>query len=397
MRIVQINICDNGSTGKIMMDILSTIDDSVQKRAYVSKKYGNSPIVYQMHSNFDYKVHKFLSMYLGLDEWGSYFSTKKLIKELKKFKPDILHLHNIHSNSINFVLLFKYIKKYNIKTIWTLHDCWAFTGGCFYFDYNNCNKWKTQCNHCQYLKSAGMATNIDCTKKLYKLKKKAFTGVKDMTLVTPSKWLANLVGQSFLSEYPIKVINNGINLDNFYYQDNHTFDNIIDRNKRILLGVATPFNERKGYSDFIKLSQLIDNDKYQIVMVGLSESQIQSLPSNIVGIKRTDNQSQLAELYSIAYAFINLTYEDNFPTVNIEALACGTPVICYKTGGATEMLNSSNAIVIKKGNVDEIPKVLSDIERLKNNKESFQKETKQLFSRERMTADYLNLYFEENI
>ena len=394
MKIASINICDNGSTGKIMLDIFNQLDDSDEKLAFVRHKYGDNDVVQRINTTFGYRVHKLLSMYFGLDEWGNYFATKKVVKELRKFKPDILHLHNIHNFTINYRILFDYIKKDNVKVVWTLHDCWSFTGGCFYFDKNNCDKWKTGCEKCKFLKSAGMVTNIDATHKLYKIKKKSFTGVKNMTIVTPSNWLTNLAKQSFLKEYNIVTINNGINLDNFYPQDNHKFDDIVDRSKKILLGVAMPFDERKGYDDFIKLSELVDSNEYQIVMVGLNDQQIQSLPNGIVGIKRTDNQKQLAELYSIAYAFLNLTYEDNFPTVNIEALSCGAPVICYKTGGATEMLSEDNAIVVDKGDYAKIVEMLKNIAPLRNNNAEWIDKVKKHYSSKRMALDYCNIYKE---
>lgn len=394
MRIASINICDNGSTGKIMLDIFSVLDESDEKLAYVSFKYGNSPFVKRIHSRTGYRIHKLLAMYFGLDEWGSYFSTMKVVHALKKFKPDILHLHNLHNFTINYRLLFRYIKKYNINTVWTLHDCWSFTGGCFYFEYNGCDKWRTGCEKCKFLKSAGMVTNIDATRKLYNIKKETFTGVQNMKIVTPSNWLTNLAKQSFLKEYDIVTINNGINLDNFYPQDNHTFDNIVDRSKKILLGVAMPFDERKGYSDFIKLSEIVDANEYQIVLVGLSDQQIQSLPNGIVGIKRTDNQKQLAELYSMSYALLNLTYEDNFPTVNIEALSCGAPVICYKTGGATEMLSEDNAIVVDKGDYADIVGKLNSVSQLKNNSAEWIDKVKKQYSSKRMALDYCNIYKE---
>lgn len=393
MKIASINICDNGSTGKIMLDIFNQLDDSDEKLAFVRHKYGDNDVVQRINTTFGYRVHKLLSMYFGLDEWGNYFATKKVVKELRKFKPDILHLHNLHNFTINYRILFDYIKKDNVKVVWTLHDCWSFTGGCFHFDKNNCDKWKKdECKDCKFLKSAGMYSKINRTNQLYNIKKKAFCGVQNMTIVTPSNWLTNLAKQSFLKEYDIVTINNGINLDNFYPQDNHTFDDIVDRNKKILLGVAMPFDERKGYDDFIKLSELVDSNEYQIVLVGLSDQQIQSLPNGIVGIKRTDNQKQLAELYSIAYAFLNLTYEDTFPTVNIEALSCGTPVICYQTGGATEMLSKDNAIVVDKGDYADIVGKLNSVSQLKNNSAEWIDKVKMQYTSKRMAIDYCNIY-----
>ena len=395
MYIVQINICDNGSTGKIMRDIMNALPaDSVESKAYVSRKYTDDQRVVCMHTKFRYRVHKFLSMYLGLDEIGSYFSTKKVVKELKKRKPDILHLHNIHNHTINYRVLFKFIKQYDIPVVWTLHDCWTFTGGCFHFEYNGCYKWKSGCGDCRFLRDVGMAVPIDCTKREYCVKRKCFTGVKHMVLVTPSQWLKNWIEQSYMQEYPVTVINNGINLNNFKPTYNHTFDDKLDRSKKILLGVASPFGEKKGFSDFIKLSQIIDKDKYQIVLVGVSDEQIRKMSDGMVGIKRTDNQVQLAELYSLAYAFVNFTYEDNFPTVNLEALACGTPIICYKTGGATEMLNEKNGIVLKQGDYIALSEILDKIEVLRHNKNIFAEEAHNKYSAEVMAKKYKAIYDE---
>ena len=396
MRIVQINTCDNGSTGKIMLDIMSELGNDLEKVAYVSRKYTDNSDVIRMHTRFRYRVHKFLSMYLGLDEWGSYFSTGKVLRQMKKNMPDIIHLHNIHNHTINYRRLFKFIKKYDIPVVWTLHDCWSFTGGCFYFEYNNCYKWQNGCHDCKFLHDAGMVAPIDCTKREYRIKKKSFTGVKRMVLVTPSQWLKNLVEQSYMKEYPVTVINNGINLENFKPTDNHTFDNVVDRSKKILLGVASPFSKRKGFSDFLKLAQIIDKERYQIVLVGVSDEQIQKLPDGVIGIKRTDNQSQLAELYSMAYAFLNFTYEDTFSMVNIEALACGTPVICYKTGGATEMLDNRNSIILGQGKYVCVIEGLDKIEILRNNNRRFSEEIRNKYSSESMTKKYRTLYYEKS-
>lgn len=393
MRLVQINICDNGSTGKIMLDIFDSLGKDVEKVAYVSRKYTDREFVKRMHTRMQYRIHKFLSMYLALDEFGSYFTTKKVIKELEKNKPDILHLHNIHNHTINYRLLFGYIKKNNIKTVWTLHDCWAFTGGCFHFEYNGCDKWRGGCGNCKFLESTATRIPINCTSKYYEIKKKAFTGVKNMIIATPSKWLKNLVKQSFLKDYRVEVVNNGVNLSNFNYVEEHSFDNVIDRNKKIILGVASPFGEKKGFNDFLKLAGKIGDD-YRIVLVGLRNNQIDSLPGNIVGIERTDNQRQLAGLYSMAYAFVNLTYEDTFSMVNLEALSCGTPVICYDTGGAVEMLNDKNSVIVKQGDLNGIVNALGRIDDLKRNAKDFTQQIKSEFSCDKMASQYLRLYEE---
>ena len=247
-------------------------------------------------------------------------------------------------------MLFDYLAKSNKKIIWTLHDCWAFTGHCTYFSYVKCSKWKHGCKNCPQKNEYPSSILIDRSHSNWEKKKKLFSSVKNLTIVTPSKWLANLVRKSFLSNSRIVVINNGIDTEIFKPVD---FSRIKKRlklsNKKILLGVAAVWNKRKGLEDFVKLNQVIDREKYQIILVGLSKKQIESLPSEIIGITRTDSTEELAELYSMAYIFINPTYEDNFPTTNLEAQACGTPVITYKTGGSIESVPLDN--YVEPGNI----------------------------------------------
>lgn len=237
-------------------------------------------------------------------------------------------------------------------------------GHCSYFTYANCTKWENKCEKCQekdnYPKSL-----IDNSKKNYELKKQLFTEIKKLTIVTPSEWLANLVKKSFLKEYEIKVINNGIDLNVFKsaYDENIYEKYNIPRNKKIILGVASVWEKRKGLDDFIKLSNIID-ENYTIVLVGISKEQQKKLPEKIVAIKRTENMEELANIYSQANVFVNPTYEDNFPTTNLEAMACGTPVITYNTGGCKEAVNNKTGVVIKVGDIDSIKKNLEKIDNM---------------------------------
>ena len=289
-------------------------------------------------------------------------------------------------------LLFNYIRENNIKVIWTLHDCWAFTGQCAYFSTKQCEKWKTKCHNCPLLKNYPKAI-IDNSTWNYQKKKKLFTGL-DITLVTLSKWLADLVKKSFLKEYQVKVINNGIDLNIFKPTKSNFRKRYNIENKKIILGVASVWDSRKGLTDFIKLSKILNED-YVIVLIGLSKKQIKSLPDNIIGITRTENQKELAGIYSIADVLLNPTYEDNYPTVNIEALACGTPVLSYDTGGSIEFVNfikdNNTKYIIEKN------KVISDINNLKEyidgiiNNKLILKDIK-LLDEKTMIDKYLELY-----
>ena len=247
-------------------------------------------------------------------------------------------------------MLFNYIKKYNIRTIWTLHDCWAFTGHCPHFDMIGCDKWKTCCCECPQYKEYPKSF-FDNSKYMYKLKKKWFTGAKNLTIVTPSNWLAGLVKQSFLKDYPVKVINNGIDLTIFKPIESEFKKIYSIEDKSILLGVAFGWGVKKGLDVFIELSEKLD-DKFQIVLVGTDENTDKKLPKNIISIHRTQNQTELAEIYSAANLFINPTREENYPTVNMESIACGTPVLTFNTGGSPEILTEDTGIVVPKNDID---------------------------------------------
>ena len=301
-------------------------------------------------NRFARNLHLQLAKLTGFNGCFSVFDTWRFLKKVDKIKPDIIHLHNLHNCYINLPMLFKYIKRRTIKVVWTLHDCWAFTGQCTYFTMAKCDKWKTGCYGCtQYKKYP--ECNVDRTKTMYKLKKKWFTGVEDITFITPSEWLADLVKQSFLKDYPVKVINNGIDLSVFKPTESDFREKHGLQNKYIVLGVASPWDKRKGFDVFLKLSERFD-DKYKIVLVGLSKEQKENLPLNIIGFERTANQTELAQVYTAADVFANPTREEVLGLVNIEALACGTPVVTFETDGSPECIDEFCGSVTKCDDID---------------------------------------------
>ena len=359
MKIIEINSCNFGSTGGIMLNI-ADIARKEGHEVYVSYPDSNSNRKKQtdgdilIGNRFARNLHLQLAKLTGFNGCFSMFDTWRFLKKVDKIKPDIIHLHNLHNCYINLPMLFKYIKRHDIKVVWTLHDCWAFTGQCTYFTMAKCDKWKRDCYGCtQYKKYP--ECNIDRTKTMYKLKKKWFTGVKDITFITPSEWLADLVKQSFLKDYPVKVINNGIDLSVFKPTESDFREKHGLQNKYIVLGVASPWEKRKGLDVFLKLAKRFD-DRYKFVLVGLSKEQKENLPPNIIGFERTANQTELAQVYTAADVFANPTREDNFPTVNIEALACGTPVVTFKTGGSPEMIDENCGSVAACDDVDSFEK-----------------------------------------
>lgn len=356
MKIFAINICPDGSTGHIMMNIskesqnhgLEYITSSAPKYFLYNKNH------YIIGNKYERKIHLLIGKFIGCEFCCSYFATKKLIKRIKSENVDIIHLHNIHAYYLNLKVLMKYIITSGKKVVWTFHDCWPFTGQCPHFIVAKCNKWKTECFDCPQYKSYPY-TIVDKTKKKYKLKKELFTSIENLTIVTPSKWLCDLVKQSYLKDYDVKVINNGIDLNLFKPINSDFKEKYNIEDKKIVFGCASPWSERKGLDVFVKLSDMLSDD-YKIVLVGLSKEQIENLPKNILGIERTNNQEELAKFYTMADVFVNPTREDNFPTVNIEALACGTPVVTFNTGGSPEIIDETCGSVVECDDVDSLKK-----------------------------------------
>lgn len=372
MKVVSINTVCNGSTGKIMGSISSSLIEIGEEAFCIygrRKGYANIPCK-KIGGFFSFWYHVFITTVFDLHGHGSYFKTKKIVRELKKLNPDIIHLHNIHGYYINYKVLFAYLKnEYQGRVFWTLHDCLPMTGHCAYFSNVSCEKWKTECHDCPNKKMYPTSLIFDRSRKNYQEKKNLFNGVKDLTIITPSIWLQNIVASSYLKNYPVKTINNGIDLNTFYPR---LTDSILDKynipkDKKVLLGVASVWEKRKGLDDFLLLSEKIDK-QYIVVLVGLTSRQIKKVSGykNIIGIKRTENQDDLASLYSVSFALINPTYEDNYPTVNIEALASGTRVIAYDTGGCVEQAENPNMYIVKKAtknnNVKNIIKLIETMD-----------------------------------
>jgi len=304
----------------------------------------------------DYRIHGVVNRLLDNHGFCSYGATKRFLEQVKEYDPDVIWLHNVHGYYIHIGLLFEYLKTCGKKIYWTLHDCWAFTGHCAYFDYVGCDRWKTGCHDCLQKKSYPSSMLLDRSKANYWKKRSLFTGIPNMTLITPSQWLANLVKQSFLTEYPVEVVYNTINTDIFKPTSSNFREKHGLQDKTVLLGVASVWEKRKGLDDFIRLAEMLDNG-YRIILVGVTPEQAKQLPSNILAIPRTNSPKELAEIYTAADLFVNPTYEDNYPTVNLEARACGTRIVTYDTGGCRETIGTQD-VLVAKGDVQSIMKQL---------------------------------------
>ncbi len=400
MKIASINIVTNGSTGKIMLQIAIV----ARATGYDARTY--APIPYYKKSKqwmipdipghtfygtrSEAMFHNYLGKLFGLNGMLSASGTKQLVRELEDFNPDVLHLHNLHKYCINFPLLFDYIKHSGVKVVWTLHDCWTFTGHCPCFVMAGCDKWKTGCHHCPQL-SVYPKSFVDDSKRMWNNKKKWFTGIENMTLVTPSRWLADLVRESYLSEYPVKVIHNGIDLSVFKPMESNFREKYNCEDKIILLGVAFDWGRRKGLDVFIELSQRLP-EKYRIVLVGTNDKVDKQLPENIISIHKTNNQQELAEIYSAADLFVNPTREDNYPTVNMESIACGTPVLTFRTGGSPEIVDDTCGFVVDCDDVDSMEKEIIRITTEKPFTKEMCVERARLFDMNEKFKEYIKLY-----
>lgn len=396
MRIAEINSCNFGSTGNIMLEIAEVAEKCGHTAAVCypksrgnAKKQKETDIV--IGSRLSRNLHLKLAEITGLSGCFSYFSTLDFLRKLNKFKPDIIHLHNPHNCYVNLPLLFGYIKKHNIKTVWTLHDCWSFTGHCPHFDMIGCDKWKTGCYSCPQYKEYPKSL-FDNSKYMYSLKKKWFTGIENMTIVTPSKWLAGLVKESYLRDYPVKVINNGIDLNIFKPTESDFREKYALENKYIVLGVAFGWGKRKGLDVFIELAKRLDEEKYKIVLVGTDDNIDKLLPENIISIHRTQNQTELAEIYTAADVFVNPTREENYPTVNMEALACGTPVVTFNTGGSPEIIDETCGMAVAKNDIDGVCNKIIKICETKPYSEETCLKRAESFDKNEKFREYIRLY-----
>lgn len=389
MRILQINTTVNsGSTGRIAEDIGKTLI-SAGHESYIAfgrgRQKSNSKLI-KIGNKLDFYLHVLKSLFTDRHGFGSKRVTRKFLKQVDVIKPDAIGLHNIHGYYLNVDILFKYIKDKNIPILWTFHDCWPFTGHCSY---------NTDCDNCKNCqRKYPTSVFLNQSSKNYRDKKSIFNQVKKLQIITPSIWLKDLVKQSFL-KYPVHCINNGIDLNQFKPSEKSLKlkEKLKLKNKKIILGVASTWDKRKGLSDFIQLASLLDIN-YKIILIGLTSKQIQNLPENIMGVQRTESIAELADFYSMAAVYINPTHKDNFPTTNIEALACGTPVITYDTGGSSEAIDANTGVVIEKGDIKGVWNAIQklSLQSQEHYKKVCRTRAEQFFNKEDRYQEYLELY-----
>ncbi len=364
MRVLLINeVCGYTSTGKICGEIAEKLSG---EGAEVKIAYGRSSYVPEQYQKYGIRIgnhmavrfHALRTRLFDTQGFGSRRATKQFLRWAGAYDPDLIWLHNLHGYYINIELLFRWIKAHPEKEVrWTLHDCWAFTGHCTHFLVPECDKWKRECDKCPEKRRYPKSFFKDNSRNNYRRKKELFCHVNRMLLITPSEWLKAQVKQSFLQEYPVEVIRNKIDTGIFKFTESDIRDRLGIGSKYVILGVANIWTSRKGLDDFLKLSAMLD-DRFRIIMVGLKKRQIKSLSEIIIGVERIENSRELAMFYSMADVFVNLTYEENYPTVNLEAEACGTPVITYDTGGCRETIERKDSRLVKTGDIEEVFQIL---------------------------------------
>ena len=397
-KLLHVNVVANtGSTGRLAEYLINSAADAGWETYFA---YGRAitqtratPI--RIGDKFDNYKNALLARVFDNEGFNAKSATKKFTEEIKRISPDIIHLHNLHGYYVNLEILFDCLRETKIPVVWTLHDCWTFTGHCAYFDDVDCRKWLTACSECPKFRDYPQSFFRDNSKSNFERKREIFAAAKNVTFVTPSHWLENFARQSFLENHSIKTIHNGVDLAQFKPMD----DAAAVRKKygiekeKILLGVASPWSGRKGFADFIKLSENLPGN-VGIVLVGVSPQQRDLLPKNIAGIMRTDSVKELAAIYSLADVFLNPTYQDNFPTVNLEALACGTPVVTYDTGGSPESVNAQVGAIVAKGNVLALRDAAVEFASKEKSAiaQTCRKHAEAFFSTEVYCKDYMELY-----
>ncbi|ADV44210.1 glycosyltransferase [Bacteroides helcogenes] len=359
MKILQINVTANwGSTGRIVEGIANEViacggDSYIMYGRYASES--NSK-VYRIGTNVNVYMHLLQTRIFDRHGLSSKRPTLKLIDFIKEISPDIIHLHNIHGYYVNYSLLFQFLKEIDTPVVWTLHDCWAFTGHCSHYSYNSCYRWQILCRDCPQKREYPSSFLIDRSRRNFIDKQKAFTSKENLTLVTVSEWLSKEVKKSFLKKYPIRIIHNGIDTNVFTPVEVKKKDLGIE-DKFMLLGVASVWSLHKGLDDFIRLREVL-SDEYIIVLIGLNDRQIRNLPKGIIGIKRTNSVHELSIYYSVADVYINTSVEETFGLTTVEAMACGTPSIVYDSTACPEVVSADTGFVINKGDLSSLCSIL---------------------------------------
>lgn len=395
MKVYQINVvCGSGSTGRIVVDLAQSIQEHGGncRIAYGRGNASEKIDAIRVSNKVDLYAHAILTRLTDKHGLFSKRATKRLIQDILDYNPDIIHIHNIHGYYVNYEMLFRFLKECNKPIVWTLHDCWAFTGHCAYFDYVGCDKWKDKCFACPQKKRYPHSILLDNSENNFQRKKKAFSLPVNMTIVTVSEWLKNVTEQSFLQKYFVKKICNGVDLSIMQPTENRIREQYHLENKKIVLGVAYVWEERKGLYTFYELAQHL-SEQYQIVLIGLNEHQMNEKPEKILGIQKVLDPREMAKWYTVADVYVNASVEETMGLTTVEAMACGTPVIVMNATASPELLNRDCGLVVEPENLEQLSAAVSNMKKEDKVTESCIKRAGD-FEKAKQYEKYLQLYRE---
>ena len=400
MKIVQINATyGTGSNGRLAKQIADYVSFKKEESFFVYANGKASAGNIQIGGMLDHKLHALLSRLTGLQGYFSWFETKKMIKRLKTINPDVIHIHNLHSNYINLRLLFNYVSKNNIGLVLTLHDCWYFTGKCVHPIFANCNRFQHTCKDCPQLKSDRINPTLffDTSTKCQADKYHWFHEVSydKLYVVDVSKWITQEAAISkIFSDRHCVTIYNWVDRKQFFYERDSKVESLygISSNQKTVLIVASQMSDRKGYRELLYLADILP-EEYQIVYVGDAGSLF--MPSRIKHIHRTENIKELRNIYSAANVCVNLSYGETFGMVTVEAMSCGTPVIVYNNTASPELVGPGCGLVINQQ--ENFYPIIDAIKDICSNNKSFYVEKCMDFAHDRFDKDksleaYYQLY-----
>lgn len=397
--LLQINVdANNGSNGGIARDIGKLVHENGWK-SYIAygraKVPNNTSELIHIGNKLSCYLHGIESRLFDNHGLASRIATLRFLRQIDKIKPDVVQLHNIHGYYINYKYLFKYLEKHNIPTVWSFHDCWAMTGHCSHFIGVNCEKWKTECNGCPLKSWYPKSLIVDRSKQNYRIKKSVFASQSNLTIIPTSKWNESVVADSFLKNLPRHLIYNGVDLDLFKPTDSDLRSKLHLEGKFVMIGVATAWSKSKGLEDYYKLADRLPDD-CQILLVGLNDELMQSIPSNIMGIKRTDSVQQLVQYYSMADLVLNLSYMETFGMTTVEGYACGTPCVSYNRTACPELIYPETGKVVEAGNIDMLVDAIKEIKY--KGKQSYSSACRtravESFDKQKNFRQYLDIYNE---
>ncbi len=393
MKILQINsVYGIRSTGRIVTALESLMDEAgIEHCAISGEGKTDAPHVHNMSGRLYLKLNILKTRLFGKHGFYNKRATRKALKFIEREKPDLIHLHNIHGHYINIKLLFEYIKKKNIPVVWTLHDCWSFTGHCPHFDYIGCEKWKTECHHCPQKRGYPDSWLFDRSRENYGEKKELFTSLENINFVPVSEWLEKQLKMSFLKDYPSKVIRNGVDVSAFCHRDSDLRTKLGLEDKFLIMGVIKKFSGPKGGEHFLKLSEMLAPDEH-IVLLTLDEKH-ENIPSNITALPTTNSKEELSRIYSMVDVFVNPSFQESLSMVNMEAVCCSTPVVSFDSGGCGETVDETCGILVKRGDTEGLYEGIKKVRRGELSMEHLPK-IREGLQEDRRFAAYIDLYRE---